>query len=94
MGEKVMDGSAGPAPPAAVGATEDDSERIIQLVVTFKGERGHRNADHQTAFSLLFQDGRARAAAWTTGNMCVQLGKEGQSSRGWTTGPAKLGVQH
>lgn len=40
-------------------------------MVTLKGEGVHRNADQQTAFSLLFQDGRASAAAWATGNVCV-----------------------
>lgn len=87
------DGSAGPAPPAAVGASEDDTGRVIQHMVSLKGEGVHRNADQQTAFSL-FQDGRASAAAWTTGKVCVQLGKEGQSSPGLTTEPAKVGIQH
>lgn len=63
-------------------------------MVTLKGDGVHRNADQQTAFSLRFQDGRASAAAWATGNVCVQLGKEGQSSPGLATGPAKVGIQH
>jgi len=63
-------------------------------VVTLKGEGVQRDADQQTAFSLFCEDGRATAAAWATGNMCVWFGKEGQSTPGLTTGPAKVEVQH
>lgn len=76
-----------------MGASEDDTERIIQLVVTLKGEGVHRNTDQQTAFSLLFQDGGASAAAWPTGNVSVQLGG-GKSSTGLITEPGKVEVQH
>lgn len=57
-------------------------------MVALKGEGVQRDADQQTVFSLLFEHGRATAAAWATGNAYVRLGKEGQS-----TETAKVEVQ-
>lgn len=91
-GRKGDDGSAGPAPSAAVGASEDDTEDNSAPGCSQR-RCVHRNADQQTAFSLLFQNSRTSAAAWATGNMCEQLGED-QSSTGLTTKPAKVGVQH
>lgn len=62
-------------------------------VVAVRGEGVQRDAHQQTAFSLLFEHGRAAVAAWATGNMYVRLGKEGQSTPGLSTEPAKVEVQ-
>lgn len=40
-----------------------------------------RGAGQHTVQNLLYEDGRVTAVAWTTGNMCMQLGRTGPESQ-------------